>query len=64
MGCANLVQTQQMKPILFFPLLLTLFTACGQSFDALKEQLGLKLTAERGPVEYYVIDSVERPSDN
>jgi uncharacterized protein (TIGR03435 family) len=33
-------------------------------FNALKEQLGLKLTAERGPVEYYVIDSVERPSDN
>jgi uncharacterized protein (TIGR03435 family) len=33
-------------------------------FDALREQLGLKLTAERGPVEYYVIDSVERPSDN
>src|SRR6185312_7334884 len=33
-------------------------------FNALREQLGLKLTAERGPVEYYVIDSVERPSDN
>lgn len=33
-------------------------------FNALREQLGLKLTAERGAVEYYVIDSVERPSDN
>jgi uncharacterized protein (TIGR03435 family) len=33
-------------------------------FDALRVQLGLKLTAEKGPVEYYVIDSVERPSDN
>ncbi len=33
-------------------------------FNALRDQLGLKLTAERGPVEYYVIDSVERPSDN
>lgn len=33
-------------------------------FNALREQLGLKLTPERGPVEYYVIDSVERPSDN
>jgi uncharacterized protein (TIGR03435 family) len=33
-------------------------------FDALREQLGLKLAAEKGPVEYYVIDSVERPSDN
>jgi uncharacterized protein (TIGR03435 family) len=33
-------------------------------FNALRDQLGLKLTAERGPVEYYVIDSVERPSEN
>jgi uncharacterized protein (TIGR03435 family) len=33
-------------------------------FDALREQHGLNLTAEKGPVEYYVIDSVERPSDN
>lgn len=33
-------------------------------FDALKEQLGLKLEAEKGPVEYYVIDHVEKPSEN
>jgi uncharacterized protein (TIGR03435 family) len=33
-------------------------------FDALKEQLGLKLEPEKGPVEYYVIDQVERPSPN
>jgi uncharacterized protein (TIGR03435 family) len=33
-------------------------------FDALKEQLGLKLQAEKGPVEYYVIDHVDKPSEN
>lgn len=33
-------------------------------FDALKQQLGLKLEAQKGPVVYYVIDHVERPSDN
>ena len=33
-------------------------------FQALKEQLGLTLTAKRGPVEYYTIDHVERPSEN
>jgi uncharacterized protein (TIGR03435 family) len=33
-------------------------------FDALKQQLGLKLTAQKGPVEYYVIDHVEKPSEN
>jgi uncharacterized protein (TIGR03435 family) len=33
-------------------------------FDALKEQLGLKLQAQKGPVEYYVIDHVEKPSAN
>jgi uncharacterized protein (TIGR03435 family) len=33
-------------------------------FDALREQLGLKLQAQKGPVEYYVIDHVEKPSAN
>jgi len=33
-------------------------------FAALKEQLGLKLTAQKGPVQYLVIDHVERPSEN
>ena len=33
-------------------------------FDAVKEQLGLKLTAEKGPVENLVIDHVGRPSEN
>ncbi len=33
-------------------------------FDALKQQLGLKLEAQKGPVEYYVIDHVERPAGN
>ncbi|HEY3739933.1 MAG TPA: TIGR03435 family protein [Bryobacteraceae bacterium] len=33
-------------------------------FDALRGQLGLKLEAQKGPVDYYVIDHVERPSGN
>jgi uncharacterized protein (TIGR03435 family) len=33
-------------------------------FDALREQMGLKLTAEKGPVSYLVIDHVERPTEN
>lgn len=33
-------------------------------FTALPQQLGLKLTAGRGPVELLVIDHVERPSEN
>jgi len=33
-------------------------------FDALKDQLGLKLEAQKGPVEYYVIDSIEKPAAN
>jgi uncharacterized protein (TIGR03435 family) len=33
-------------------------------FDALRQKLGLKLEAQKGPVEYYVIDHVERPAEN
>ncbi len=33
-------------------------------FEALREQLGLRLVPEKGPVEYLVIDNVEKPSAN
>jgi uncharacterized protein (TIGR03435 family) len=33
-------------------------------FDAVQEQLGLKLEPGRGPVEYMIVDHVERPSGN
>ena len=33
-------------------------------FDAVRDQLGLKLTAQKGPVDHYVIDHLERPSGN
>ena len=37
---------------------------CPSLFDSLQEQPGLKLQAEQGPVEYYVIDHVEKLSEN
>jgi uncharacterized protein (TIGR03435 family) len=33
-------------------------------FDAVQEQLGLKLEAGRGPVEYMVVDHVQKPGGN
>jgi uncharacterized protein (TIGR03435 family) len=33
-------------------------------FVAIQEQLGLKLEAAKGPVEFLVIDHVEKPSEN
>jgi uncharacterized protein (TIGR03435 family) len=33
-------------------------------FTAVQEQLGLKLNSAKGPVDLYVIDSVEKPSGN
>lgn len=32
--------------------------------EAVREQLGLRLTPQKGPVPYYVIDHVEKPSAN
>jgi uncharacterized protein (TIGR03435 family) len=33
-------------------------------FDAVKSQLGLKLEATRGPVDYYVVEHIEKPAGN
>jgi uncharacterized protein (TIGR03435 family) len=33
-------------------------------FSALQSQLGLKLEATKGPVEFLIVDGVERPSEN
>jgi uncharacterized protein (TIGR03435 family) len=33
-------------------------------FDALRTQLGLRLTATRGPVDHLVIDHIEKPTAN
>lgn len=39
-------------------------TTCPSVFTALREQLGLRLTAARGPVETLVIDHADKPSAN
>lgn len=39
-------------------------TALPSIFTAIQQQLGLKLEASKGPVEFLVIDHVERPSAN
>jgi uncharacterized protein (TIGR03435 family) len=33
-------------------------------FTAMQEQLGLKLESTRGPVEFGVIESVQKPAEN
>jgi uncharacterized protein (TIGR03435 family) len=33
-------------------------------FEAVRSQLGLKLEATKGPVEYYVVEHIEKPSGN
>jgi uncharacterized protein (TIGR03435 family) len=33
-------------------------------FDALRQQLGLRLDAQKGPVTYFVIDSAAKPEEN
>jgi bla regulator protein blaR1 len=33
-------------------------------FNAIQEQLGLKLESDKGPVDSFIIDSIEKPSEN
>lgn len=39
-------------------------TDAGRLFTAIQEQLGLKLEAQRGPVDVIVIDSAQRPIED
>jgi uncharacterized protein (TIGR03435 family) len=39
-------------------------TSGANIFEALRQQLGLKLEAQKGPVETMVIDHVEKPAEN
>jgi uncharacterized protein (TIGR03435 family) len=40
------------------------FSSLPTMFNALEQQVGLKLESRKGPIEIYVIDHVERPSEN
>jgi uncharacterized protein (TIGR03435 family) len=40
------------------------FASLPTLFTALEQQVGLKLEPRKGPVEIWVIDRVERPSEN
>jgi uncharacterized protein (TIGR03435 family) len=33
-------------------------------FTALQEQLGLRLESKKGPAQVYVIEKIEKPSEN